>query len=220
MRYIILAILLLTSTAQAQRYLDSTTDDVTCELGATDNAVLDSIDLNTTNILADTDTIQGDTTSIQTAIENLEGAEGTALGSGVLLQGDDGTDRTNVLVDTDGHLQVDLVSVTTATRFDASENNATAQTNNEIIAAAGASTCNCITDVVISNGATAGTVKIVEDTAGTPVDLIEIVYVAINGGAVMNFTTPLCGSANKNIGYTSATVTTHSVTVAGFEEAC
>ena len=37
-------------------------------------------------------------------------AEGTALGSGVLLQGDDGTDRTNVLVDTSGHLQVDVLS--------------------------------------------------------------------------------------------------------------
>jgi len=37
-------------------------------------------------------------------------AEGTALGSGVLLQGDDGTDRTNVLVDTDGHLQIDVLS--------------------------------------------------------------------------------------------------------------
>lgn len=36
--------------------------------------------------------------------------EGSALGSGVLIQGDDGTDRTNVLVDTDGHLQVDVLS--------------------------------------------------------------------------------------------------------------
>ena len=37
-------------------------------------------------------------------------AEGGALGKGVLLQGDDGTDRTNVLVDTDGHLKVDVVT--------------------------------------------------------------------------------------------------------------
>lgn len=34
-------------------------------------------------------------------------AEGAALGNGVLIQGDDGTDRTNVLVDTAGHVQVD-----------------------------------------------------------------------------------------------------------------
>jgi hypothetical protein len=36
--------------------------------------------------------------------------EGQALGKGILLQGDDGTDRTNVLVDTAGHLQVDILS--------------------------------------------------------------------------------------------------------------
>lgn len=38
-------------------------------------------------------------------------AEGSALGSGVLLQGDDGTDRTNVLVDTDGHVQIDVLTL-------------------------------------------------------------------------------------------------------------
>jgi len=37
-------------------------------------------------------------------------AEGSALGYGVLMQGDDGTDRTNVSVDTDGHMQVDVLS--------------------------------------------------------------------------------------------------------------
>jgi hypothetical protein len=37
-------------------------------------------------------------------------AEDGALGKGVLLQGDDGTDRHNVAVDTDGHLQVDVQS--------------------------------------------------------------------------------------------------------------
>ena len=37
-------------------------------------------------------------------------AEDGALGKGILLQGDDGTDRKNVLVDTAGHLQVDVLS--------------------------------------------------------------------------------------------------------------
>lgn len=36
-------------------------------------------------------------------------AEDGALGKGVLLQGDDGTDRKNVAVDTDGNVQVDIV---------------------------------------------------------------------------------------------------------------
>lgn len=43
-------------------------------------------------------------------IDDAVGAEGAALNKGVLIQGDDGTDRTNVLVDTDGHIQVDVVA--------------------------------------------------------------------------------------------------------------
>lgn len=64
---------------------------VTANLSATDNAVLDDIAAQTTTTAAAVAT------------------EGSALGSGVLIQGDDGTDRTNILVDTDGHLQVDIV---------------------------------------------------------------------------------------------------------------
>lgn len=37
-------------------------------------------------------------------------AEDAALGKGVLIQGDDGTDRHNVTTDTDGHLQVDVLT--------------------------------------------------------------------------------------------------------------
>lgn len=38
-------------------------------------------------------------------------AEGAALGDGILIQGDDGTDRTNVLVDTAGHFQIDVLTL-------------------------------------------------------------------------------------------------------------
>lgn len=61
-------------------------------------------------------TIDADTGAIKTAVELIDDAvavEGAALGKGVLLQGDDGTDRTNVLVDTDGHLQIDVLSAPT-----------------------------------------------------------------------------------------------------------
>lgn len=61
------------------------TDVVTAELSAVDNAVLDVIAAG-------------------------YAVEGAALASGVLIQGDDGADRTNVLVDTDGHLQIDVLS--------------------------------------------------------------------------------------------------------------
>lgn len=37
-------------------------------------------------------------------------AEGAALGNGILIQGDDGTDRQNVAVDTSGNLQVDIAA--------------------------------------------------------------------------------------------------------------
>lgn len=56
--------------------------------------------------------------NIDTSLNNIEAGyatEGSALGRGVLLQGDDGTDRTNVLVDTDGHLQIDVLSAPTTT---------------------------------------------------------------------------------------------------------
>jgi hypothetical protein len=58
---------------------------ITATLSDTDNAVLDAIALG-------------------------YATEGDALGDGVLIQGDDGTDRTNILVDTAGHLQIDIVT--------------------------------------------------------------------------------------------------------------
>ncbi len=73
------------------------TNPLPVALSDTDNAVLDSIDTDLTTVAA----------AIAT--------EGSALGSGILLQGDDGTDRTNVLVDTAGHLQIDVLSAPTTT---------------------------------------------------------------------------------------------------------
>ena len=58
-------------------------------------------------------TLDANSAAIKTAVEIIDdavAAEGAALGSGILLQGDDGTDRTNVLVDAAGHLQVDVLS--------------------------------------------------------------------------------------------------------------
>lgn len=61
-------------------------------------------DLAALEVLAGT--IDADTSGIAAGYA----AEGAALGSGVLVQGDDGTDRTNLAVDTDGHAQVDVLS--------------------------------------------------------------------------------------------------------------
>jgi hypothetical protein len=98
---------------------------VTANLSATDNAVLDSLDtkLGTIDTAIDainaklvTGTVIGDVNlgatdnAVLDAIALGYGTEGDALADGILMQGDDGTDRTNVLVDTDGHIQVDVLS--------------------------------------------------------------------------------------------------------------
>ena len=103
-----------------------------------------------------------------------------------------------------------------ANAFRAAQNQSTAQTNTELQATPGAGVSLYITDIIISNGATAGNVKLVESTADTPLDILEVMYFAINGGCVINLQTPLKLTANKNLGYTSVDCTTHSVTVAGY----
>ena len=66
---------------------------VTADLSATDNAVLDAINTNTSSLAQ---------------------ADGGTLGNGVLIQGDDGTDRKNINVDpTTGDVQVDVTNTVT-----------------------------------------------------------------------------------------------------------
>ena len=143
------------------------------------------------------------------------------VAAGVAVQ-TDGTDPTAVSAEGDAAaLRTDmnrilLVNTTPPRLVSATENNATAQTNNPIHSAPGAGLSLYITDIVVSNGATAGSIKFVEDTAGTPVVKVQETYMAINGGAVMAFKTPIRITANKDFGYTSTTVTTHSITVNGY----
>lgn len=108
--------------------------------------------------------------------------------------------------------------------FEAFENHTSAQTNNELVAAPPSSNanedkCHYVTGLIISNGAVAGTIFLVEDTGGTPVQISQTFYVGINGGAVaINFPSPIKVSAGKNLGFTSATVTTHSIHVFGYTD--
>jgi len=75
--------------------------------GASTGAKQDTIIGHVDGIETILGTIDSDTSGIVAGYA----AEGAALGSGVLIQGDDGTDRTNVLVDTSGHLQVDVLTM-------------------------------------------------------------------------------------------------------------
>lgn len=108
--------------------------------------------------------------------------------------------------------------MTTDNIFTATADYAAAQTN-EPIKAAPATTGHriYITDVVVSNGATAGQVKFVEDTGGTPIDRIESLHLGINGGAVLNFTNPVQLTAGVDFGVTSTTADDFSVTITGYE---
>ena len=91
-----------------------------------------------------------------------------------------------------------------------------AQTDHELKAAPGAGLSLYVTDIIISNGATAGTVIVELDGASAKTPIIGPLYLAISGGAVINLKTPIRITANKNIALTSATVTTHSITINGY----
>jgi len=88
-----------------------------------------------------------------------------------------------------------------------------AQTNASVKAAPGAGLSLYITDIFVSNGATAGIITLLDGSGGT---VIFRAYTAINGGAVLNLQTPIRLTANTALCITSTTVTTHSVTISGF----
>jgi len=136
---------------------------------------------------------------------NLDGtAPGTAVAEG---------DRANLITDVYGRLFVEVAHPNSNW---ANDNQSSAQTNTALVSAPGAGLSIYITDIVISNGATAGNVKLVEDTGGTPADLLGPYYFAVNGGMVAKLATPKKLTANKDLGYTSASVTTHTISIGYF----
>lgn len=89
---------------------------------------------------------------------------------------------------------------------------AAAQTHKELIAApSSASQSIYITDIVISNGATAGWIELEEDAGGANSPIYARLYTAINGGCVHHLKIPIKCAAGVNVGFSSNTVTTHSI---------
>lgn len=133
---------------------------------------------------------------------NFDGTEpGTAVAE---------ADRVNNIADLYGRQYVEI----THPRFwSVSADYASAQTNASVKAAPGASLKLYLTDIVISNGATAGNITLLDGSGGTV--LLEL-YPAVNGGMALSFRTPIALTANTALCITSATVTTHSVTICGF----
>lgn len=99
------------------------------------------------------------------------------------------------------------------------EDHTSAQTNNTLVVAPAVSgrRINVVGVILSSDGA--GNVKLVEDPTGTPVQVAQTIYVGVNGGiSAAIFSEPIKLTANKALGFTSATVTNHSVGVFYFVE--
>lgn len=122
-------------------------------------------------------------------------------------------DRANCRSDLYGRLLVEPVH---PAAWSATADYAGAQTKTELKAAPAAGYSLYVTDIVISNGATAGTIKLIEDTAGAATDKVSRIFLAINGPISIRFATPIKLTAAKNLGVTSVTVTTHTITVNGY----
>ncbi len=126
-------------------------------------------------------------------------------------------DRANFTTDRYGR---QLVQPVHPNFWSVTANYGSAQTDTELKAAPGAGYALRITDIVFSNGPTAGNMKLTEDGGGgSAADILETMYFAANGGAALHFTTPIPLTANLSLEITSVTVTNHSVTINGYTEA-
>lgn len=147
----------------------------------------------------------------------LSTSKGTVL-AGVAVQ-TDGTDPTAVSAEADvaalrTDMQRNLIVNQTHPRFwHVSADYGAAQTNTSVKAAPGASLSLYITDLQISNGATAGNITLLDGSGGT---VLYELYPAINGGAVLTLRSPIKLTANTALCITSTTVTTHSIFVSGY----
>lgn len=131
----------------------------------------------------------------------------------------DGTDPTAVSAEGDAAAvrtdvnRILLVNETHPRFWHVSADYASAQTNTSVKAAPGASLSLYITDIQISNGATAGNITLLDGSGGT---VLYEIYPGINGGAVMSLRSPIKLTANTALCITSTTVTTHSIFVSGY----
>lgn len=144
---------------------------------------------------------------------NVQNGEAVDAGDyGTLVLGTDGTNYRIIKTNTSGEVLVGF----NGSIWSANDTETSAQTDKELVATPGSGLSLYITDIIVSNGATAGTILFEEDTASAKTVKVPKLYLGVNGGAVMNFKTPIKITANKNFGFTSATVTTHDILVNGY----
>ena len=102
----------------------------------------------------------------------------------------------------------------TANAASVTVNTSGAITNTELVAPAGGTQL-IVTDIIFSNGGTAGdfTLESKNSTGPAYVALINKTYLAVNGGIVVNFTCPLVLTSGLGLSYSTTSTTTHSITV-------
>ena len=181
-------------------------------LSAVDNAVLDAI---AASLALLDNAVDGNYHNVNMNIAGID----VVGGSGILAAG---VQRVTIATDDEVNNFLGILAAAVPggqTIWSASENHTSAQTNNELVAAPGSGLSLYITDVIISNGAVAGNIKFLEDTGTPGVDKIEVLYFGINSGTNIRFKTPIKITAEKNFGFTSVSMTTHSITVNGYTAA-
>lgn len=146
---------------------------------------------------------------------------GTSKGNittGVAVQ-TDGTDPTAVSAEGDAAaLRTDMnrlliVNQTHPRFWHVSADYASAQTNVSVKAAPGAGLSLYITDLTISNGATAGNITLLDGSGGT---VLYKIYPGITGGVDKQLRSPIKLTANTALCLTSTSCTTHSIFVSGY----
>lgn len=92
-----------------------------------------------------------------------------------------------------------------------------AQTNAVLIALPGSTTALYLTDVVFSNCTTQGNMALIESRSNAAIrEKITQLFFAPNGGATINFRTPVVLDTNAALCFTSRSCTAHSVLVVGY----
>ena len=89
----------------------------------------------------------------------------------------------------------------------------TAGSDVQIIAAPNAGYSLYITDIMISNKTTAGSIYFEADTASAKTKVTSVIWVPVAGNVLLNFAQPIRIPANKNFGYTSVTETDMTLSV-------
>lgn len=133
---------------------------------------------------------------------------GGLYGSNTITSGDVGP----LMLDASGNLKVTGIPFRDVTTWSVANSAAAAQTNVSLQASPGGALCLYVDWVVISNGATAGEVKLLDGSGGTVMFAIEP---GISGGCAMTFDPPIKLTAATALCVTSTTVTDHRVNVGG-----